>query len=277
MMEIPVVGYYKPWLLFWVADIFAAGYFYYALYRKWRGWARGMKQPPLAGVKRWRAAKIAPAEVIWQPQLFGLSPFRWLVHLLISWGFIALAFLSLFIFGLGRMRLMGIGGGWADFFFHGYGHILIKIWGDAFGLALLTGLMAAAVRRFLLRPERQISNQIDIVLLVFLLWMTLSGFALEGLRLALVPSDVAGYSFVGRLFMPSGAYTLEDLRPWITAAWVLHAFSGLALLVYVPHSKLLHSLLAPVVIAMNAVEEQGREDLYWPDIPKRGATKLPEA
>jgi nitrate reductase gamma subunit len=277
MIDIPAVSYHKPWLLFWITDIFAAGYFYYALYRKCRSWARGTKQPSVSGVKWWRVVRISLAEVFLQRQLFALSRFRWFTHLLIFWGFIALALLSASLFIAGRTGLQGMEGNGANLFSYETRYILIKIWGDSFGLALLIGLAAAGIRRLLVRPAQQTSNQMDLVLLVFLSWLTLSGFVLEGLRLGLMPSDLAQYSFVGRLFIPPGDYTLAQLQPWLTTVWVLHSFSGLALFIYLPHSKLLHSILAPVVITLNAVEEQGREDLYWPDIRKHRPTGLPKA
>jgi hypothetical protein len=101
--------------------------------------------------------------------------------------------------------------------------------------------------------------------------MTLSGFVLEGLRLSLVPPETARYSFIGSLFIPR-SYTIAQLQPWLTACWCLHAFSGLALLVYLPHSKLIHSISAPLVIALNASAEFARKDIYWPDISKHKAT-----
>jgi nitrate reductase gamma subunit len=148
----------------------------------------------------------------------------------------------------------------------------VKLWGDTFGLFLLAGLAAASVRRFLLRPSQQVTEQADTILLLFLLWLTLSGFLLEGLRLSLVPPELARYSFIGSLFIPPGAYTIVQLQPWLTACWCLHAFSGLALLVYLPHSKLIHSISAPLVIALNASAEFARKDIYWPDISKHKAT-----
>jgi hypothetical protein len=90
-----------------------------------------------------------------------------------------------------------------------------------------------------------------------------------------VPEELARYSFVGRFFIPPGTYTLGELKPWLTLLWVLHCFTGVGILVYLPHSKLLHSIFSPLVIAMNALEEQERKDLYWPEIEKHRATRLP--
>ncbi|HUO76383.1 MAG TPA: respiratory nitrate reductase subunit gamma [Thermodesulfovibrionales bacterium] len=275
MIDIPAVNYPKPWLLFWAVVILSHGYMDYALYRKWISWNRGITQTATTSGRWGRALKIWAAEVFLQRQLFGLSSFRWLIHLLIFFGFLALAFLSLSTFFLKLSHYLGVESSVTHYFLNGSGYIFIKVWGDSFGLALLLGLIIASVRRFLFRPAQQISGQMDVFLLFFLLWLTLSGFMLEGLRLALVPVELARCSFIGCFFIPPGTYTLEELQPWLTLLWVLHSFTGVGILVYLPHSKLLHSILSPLVIAMNAHEEQERKDLYWPDIAKHRATRLP--
>lgn len=274
-MDVFLVDYPKPWLLFWIAVLVAHGYMDFSFYRKWSGWARGIKQSLPAGNSRWRAFLLWGAEVLLQRQLFGLSPFRWLAHILIFWGFVGLALLSLCTFILKPAEYLGIGGIWTHFFLRGEGYPLVKIWGDACGLALLLGLVLAGIRRFVIRPPQQSNNQMDFFLLLLLFWLTLSGFVLEGLRLSLVPYETARYSFIGQYFVFPGNYTVEQLGPWLTAVWIAHAFSVVGFLVYLPHSKMMHSILAPLVIALNALEEQKREDIYWPDIKKYRATKSP--
>jgi heterodisulfide reductase subunit E len=266
-----MLEYYKPWLFFWLTAIAAHGYMDYSFYRKWRDWSQGTKQPLHYKGKQWRVAKIWLSEVFLQRQLFGLSPFRWFAHITIFWGFIGLALLSIATFILKPLDFLGIG--WAHYFFYGKGYILTKIWGDGFGLALMLGLALAGIRRFIMRPAQQINNQMDIFLLVFLFWLTLSGFLLEGLRLSRMPHEMARYSFIGQFFIPGGL-TVDQLKMLLPVAWGVHALSALALLVYLPHSKLMHSILAPLVIALNAVEESEREDLYWPDIKKHRANTL---
>src|SRR5208283_3675917 len=205
-------GYQKPWLLFWIAAIIALGYMVMTFYRKWQKWSQGTEQIPAARNRKLHVMKIWFEEVFCQRQLFGLSPFRWLVHMLIFWGFIGLPFLSIVTVILRPLEYLGIDGGWASFFFYGKGHAFIKIWGDSFGLALLIGLMAAILRRFLMRPAQLVNNQGDVILVVFLLWLTISGFFLEGLHLKLAPTALVRYSFVGRFFMPPGTYTAAQLQ-----------------------------------------------------------------
>jgi hypothetical protein len=97
---------------------------------------------------------------------------------------------------------------------------------------------------------------------LFLLVLTLSGFLLEGLRHALAAaSPQAGAA----------------LRPWLTALWTAHGLGGVALVAWLPRSTLLHALLAPLVIALNARSEHPRRDLYWPTTTRRGASGSPRA
>jgi heterodisulfide reductase subunit E len=212
-------------------------------------------------------------EVLIQRQLLALSFGRWVIHMLIFWGFLSLAALSLFIFVLQTAGVMGIDGGLSAFFLHGSGHAAVKVWGDLFGISLLAGLLSAGVRRLFRRPRQLVNDQDDMVLLAYLVWLTIGGFFLEGLRLSQIHPDVARYSFVGRFFALPWAINAPDIGLWLTAAWTIHAFSGLGLLLYLPKSKLIHSLLGPVVIALNAAEEQERKDLYWPRIKSHGPTE----
>ncbi len=217
-----------------------------------------------------RVARIWLAEVFLQRQLLALSFTRWLIHVLIFWGFVGLAVLSVFTVFLRPLAWLGIDAGVADYILNGHGLVVIKLWGDGFGLALFTGLCAALIRRFLFRPAQQINEQMDILLLFSLLWLTLSGFLLEWLRLSLLP-EVVHYSILGHLIKPLNVHAYQ-LRPWLTAAWTIHGLSGAALLVYLPGSKLMHSILAPLVVALNASGEHERKDLYWPDTGKHRAT-----
>lgn len=271
-MTVEVVQYQKPWLLFWLAITFALLYIVISFIRKWSLWSSGISEEPERPGSIRRAAVIWIAEVFLQRQLLALSFSRWLIHLLIFYGFMGLLLLSAVVIGLKLSGLLVLTGSLARFYLNPAGYIVVKLWGDFFGLLLLTGLVLASIRRFVLRPAQQINAQADLMLLVFLLLAVFSGFALEGLRLAVVAPDVARFSFVGKLFTPPGKYVLDELRPWLTACWSFHAFIVISFLCYLPHSKLMHSILAPIVIFLNAKEEYGREDVYWPKIAdyKRG-------
>jgi len=276
MFDLNPIQYPKPWAIFWLAAVLALGYMIYSFFRIRKSWSRGTKTSNRSKRNLPAALKIWVAEVLLQRQLFALSPARWVIHMLIFWGFLSLTLLSLTACIAAVLGMADIYATARHFFFSGRGHIFVKVWGNTSGLLLLAGLAVASVRRFFLRPSQQDTEQADTLLLLFLLWLTLSGFALEGLRLSLVPPEIARYSFIGSLFIPPGSYTIVQLQPWLTACWCMHAFSGLALLVYLPHSKLIHSISAPLVIALNASAEFSRKDIYWPDISKHRATGSPK-
>jgi len=276
MLDLHPIEYAKPWVIFWAVAVLAHGYMDYSFLRIWKGWSRGTKAGTAPQRNLRAVLKIGIAEILFQRQLFILSPARWGAHMLIFWGFLSLALLSLTTCIAAALGMADIYGAARHFFSSARGHIFVKLWGDTFGLFLLIGLAASSVRRFLLRPSQQVTEQADTLLLLLLLWLTLSGFVLEGLRLSLVPPELARYSFIGSLFIPPGSYTIVQLQPWLTACWCLHAFSALGLLLYLPHSKLIHSISAPLVIALNASAEFARKDIYWPDISKHRATGSPK-
>jgi heterodisulfide reductase subunit E len=267
------VIYPKPWLLFGLFVICGHLYLDYSLYRRWKGWARGMKMGFAIRRLKGPVMKIWLYEVFLQRQLLSLSVMRWMIHLCIFWGFISLTFLSLAKFILLLLSMIALDAGLHDFFSNGAGYSFTKIWGDFFGLLLLAGCTGALARRFVFRPVQTAHDQTDIFLSVYLLFMTVSGFMLEGMRMSASPSDLDRYAFIGRLFMPSHFGVVSVPGTWLAWTWIVHAFSGAAILVYLPHSKLLHSLLAPLVIALNASEEQGRKDMYWPKTDQYRPTK----
>lgn len=256
------VAYPKPWAVLWVATVLALAYVVVALALKVRGWARGAPLLPAPRPAAGRIAGIWLAEVLVQPQLLGLSRLRWAAHLAIVWGFAGLSLLSAAHVVLPVLAALSLDGGAAAWILHGEGRAVGKAWGNLWGLVLLAGLALALLRRLLPRPEpADDAKEADLPLVLVLLALTLSGFLLEGLRHALAAAD------------PVRA---AALRPWLTALWTAHGLGGVALVAWFPRSTLLHALLAPVVIAINARNEHPRRDLYWPQARKPGPTGSPQ-
>ncbi len=256
------VVYPKPWLLFWAAGALAFGYLVVVLALRWRGWARGLSLPAPPPHRRGKVAGIWFVEVFAQPQLLRLSRLRWAAHIGIFWGFMALVLLSTLHVVLGLLEYLALDGGAAAWILRGDGRAALKVWGNFFGLVLLAGLLLGLARRVVpgTTPAAE-SRESDAPLLFFMLWLTLSGFLLEALRVAAGADPAAAAA----------------LRPWLTALWTIHGLSGVALVAWVPHSSLMHSVLAPVVIALNARNEHAREDLDWYAKTKPPALGSPKA
>ena len=276
MVQIELVDFPKPWLLFNVIVGLSLGYVVIAFVRKWLSWGSGISEAAAGSRDYKRSSMVWLIEVFVQRQLFGLSFPRWLIHILIFYGFLGLTLLPAIACILRAIGYLAVSNTLPHYYLHPEGYFFVKIWGDSFGLLLLAGLAMASIRRFLRAEARQTSNQMDIMLLGLLLSVALSGFVLEGLRLAPLHAEIVRYSYIGRLFSPPGTYTLEQLRPWLTACWTFHFLLVVTLIVYLPHSKLMHSLLAPVIIGLNAAEEYKREDLYWPEMKKYWGKRSPQ-
>ena len=122
---------------------------------------------------------------------------------------------------------------------------------DLFGGLVLIGLGIAVYRRYLIRPPTLEKREpTDALLLGSLLMITLTGFGLEGLRLAVTHDQWAGWSPIGFAFAhaihPLGSHTaLKDAYPWL---WAAHVLMWHTLLASVPYTKALHAFTGPLNI-----------------------------
>jgi heterodisulfide reductase subunit C len=134
---------------------------------------------------------------------------------------------------------------------------------DALGLVFVISLIAALAWRLIrLRrtgPDQRRMQWQFVLLLVGLLYMGMTGFILEGLRLALRPVPWADWSFIGNsLAGPLHALGLEERGEVIyLALWWSHAVVAFTLIAALPYSVFFHSLAAP----LNLMVHPGRPKL----------------
>lgn len=249
--------YYKPWALFWPAAGLATAVFLSGLVQNVRFWlsaaSSGLHRPLEARFTR----RALWWEVLLQRQLFRQSRLRWALHVAMYWGcgllFLLTAWEALLVHVLPPSALRA-------FFLGGAGRSWIGLWGDAAGLLVLLGSLGALLRRYLLRPPELAAGAEDLVAPWLLLCVSLSGFLLEGARLAALPAGTpADWSFAGLAVRPAFAVP----APWLlTLLWTMHAFLSLALLAYLPYGKLRHIFATPWELVLNASQDAWREDLY---------------
>jgi len=124
---------------------------------------------------------------------------------------------------------------------------------DLTGVLVIFGVMLAMFRRVFRKSENlpglpghdwPASSLIGGIIII--------GFILEGMRIAMTGSpEGAQYAFIGygisRFF--AGISDLANIYGYI---WYCHAIFTGAFLAYLPFSRMLHIIMAPVVIAMNA-------------------------
>lgn len=158
------------------------------------------------------------------------------MHLFLFWGF-----LSLFI-------------GTALLFIHEYlfpfltgtAYLVFSLVMEVGGLILLTGILWTLIRRYIQRVPRLERRLEDVLVLALLLLVGLSGYVVEGLRLAHQQPPWSEWSFIGgwtgSLFSPAAA---KGLYPYL---WWGHALLSLSFIASIPFTKLFHILGAPAGI-----------------------------
>ncbi len=113
---------------------------------------------------------------------------------------------------------------------------------DLIGGLALVGLMIALVRRYGFAPERlDERGREDGLLLIWLLFIFLSGFVVEGLRLAVTTPQGTWFAPLGSLV----AFALAPLNQEIDVqvirwVWRLHFYAILLLVGTMPYNKLFH-------------------------------------
>lgn len=184
-----------------------------------------------------------------------------LAHLAIMWGFIAL-FIGTVIVTIDYDFARNINPNIR--FWRGGFYLAFKLTLDTLGALFLVGLGTMMVRRWLVTPWRLRYDRVDRApgsydrrpyqrgdaLFVSLLFgIGVTGFLLEGLRLAADRPASAAFSPLGSTI----ARGLDAITPshglwigWHTGMWFFHAALALSFIAYIPYSKAVHILADPL-------------------------------
>ena len=246
------------WILFGPAVLAALVVLDVGLYRALVGrnlptWSRyrGVVRRELANPEAMRRTLVD--DVILHRTLRSVSAFRWLKHTLIFWGF-ALMFATELLAVFVREGFPAFG--WPDIWevtFHPV-RLAFDFVYDFTGLMVLVGCALAIGWRIAVRgtEERKFT---DTPTAVFLLLVVLSGFVVEGMRLAALPQALHGVSFVGTVFATA---TPAAARPGSAAyeiLWLVHVLGSCAFIAYVPVKRLVHSCATPMGRLMHSQRE----------------------
>ncbi len=233
----------------YVAGLLAIGIFAYGIYRHWRVWMAGQPGAPARNTGRWgERAGLVARYVLGQSKTLERR-YAGLFHTGILWGFIllfigtALATIDWDVFRLFfATRLLG------GPFYLGYEAVL-----DTAGLVFTVGLLLAIWRRYVTAPHHVLGAW------DFVIWslvvVNVTGFVVEGLRLAIAPVAWGGYSWVGQglanlVFAFGGAEFIQgparSLHLWL---WLLHAAAALVFIAAIPFTNAVHM----VTVSANAV------------------------
>ncbi len=206
----------------------------------------------------WRILLVIKAlalDVLLQRRLYRQSGVRWFIHSLIFFPF---AFR--FLWGLVALTASIWRPEWSPVWaMLDKNHPTTALLFDLTGAMIMAGVISAFIRGGL-RQSSQVPGlpRQDRLALSLIAGIVILGFILEGMRMAMTgwPGS-AEYAVIGlgisRLFTdPTG---LTEVYGYI---WYVHAILTGAFFAYLPFSRLLHIIVAPVVLAMNELSQHDR-------------------
>lgn len=129
-------------------------------------------------------------------------------------------------------------------FHYGLYYILYEFILDTFGLALIVGCVIFLWRR-MARPASLDQRPLDVVVLLCLLFLGVSGYVVEGLRILVADTQQPGCSFVGlgvARLLELGGVDAPRSAPLHLTLWWLHAVPALVLVAAFPYTRLMHSI-----------------------------------
>ncbi len=176
-----------------------------------------------------------------------------LLHLSMSWGF-AILFIATCLVAL--QDYFGVPILYGNFYLY-----FMSLTVDLFGLAAIVGVGIALARRYGAKPDRlltpRLADSYGILLTLFLI-ILITGFVIEGLRIAATTDPWGRWSPGGWL----ASLPVLGLAPRQQAIlhrllWWFHAIIAFAFIAYLPYSISLHMLAAPVNILLRNRQRSG--------------------
>jgi len=223
----------------------------YAVYRRYRLWRLGQPDNRLGDIKKsiWSFVVTGIVDGLIHRR-FLREPYPGLMHFLIFWG--AIAFLL---------------GAATDFVTHyftggleGKPYLGASLVVDVLGLALLVGLGLAVFRRYIQRPDRLDNKPENAIALSLIFVIVLTGFIIEGLRIAALEPNWGAWSpggwVVAQMFGGLSVGTLETLHE---SLWWFHVGLTLGVIGYVAltFSSLAHIVVGPVNVLFRSLQPKG--------------------
>lgn len=169
------------------------------------------------------------------------EPYPGLLHLFIFSGFAAFFFATTIVAMQTHLHLN---------IFNGNLYLFVKLTANLFGLLAIVGVLMAGLRRYILRPAHLENKPEDVFILGLIFLLLLSGFSLQGLRIAITPDPWAVWTIVGPWMAGLFAQMAdgEALIRLHRSLWWVHLLLAMTFIGYLPYSKLFHIFLGPLNI-----------------------------
>ncbi|MBO0861409.1 MAG: 4Fe-4S dicluster domain-containing protein [Chloracidobacterium sp.] len=130
---------------------------------------------------------------------------------------------------------------------------------DIFGGLVLIGVGIAAARRLVIKPAKLIYNRESLLILAAIFLIALTGFLIEGWRIAATDDPWGAWSPFGYLVARASRSTLsvEAMRTAHLATWWAHTVMVLGFIAWAPYTKMIHALTGPLNIYATRLSPSG--------------------
>ncbi len=182
--------------------------------------------------------KFFSSDCMFAKRVFPRSIIRGLMLMGIMWGF-----LILFLGTTGRSLNY-----YLIPFLEGQIWLLFSLVLDIAGVVLLIGIAFGLYRKYIGKPERMVKSTQDGILLWLLFLVVLTGFLVEGIRLAVLnppAMDWSPFGFVCGVIVKS-LVGVEALKPLYVGGWSIHFLFAFSFIAYIPFSKYEHIFAAQI-------------------------------
>ena len=262
-----------PQIAFYVLGALACVIFIHGFWRRYRKYKKGRSEnrfDDLYGRLRRAFVTIITNATVRKGDRFG-----GIAHSLILWGFIVL-FIGTVLVAIDHdiLRFFDLKLLEGDFY------LWFSLCLDVFGVLFIIGLVAMMVRRRILKPaaldykraddhggnyNRSGFVTDDMIFVWLLMVIAVTGFFIEGFRIAKTTPDFERWSPVGYA-LASGFSGMgsDTLRGWHVWTWWVHGIAALAFVAYTPYSKMMHM----VTDAVNLVFTNDRSAQTLPAPPE---------
>ncbi|HEX5706585.1 MAG TPA: (Fe-S)-binding protein [Pyrinomonadaceae bacterium] len=226
------------WVMY-ALSLAAAGVAGYGLYRHLSRWRRG--QPAARFDRRGERVRLLFKHAVAQRRT-ARDSYAGLFHQFISYGFVVLTIATTVValdadFGTTIMR--------GRFYLYFQSFTV-----DVFGALVMLGVLMAAARRYIKRPRKLVHTDEAALILAAVFVMCLQGFLIEGWRIAATNDQWASWSPFGNLVARASrrVMSVETMQRAHLFTWWFHLVVSLAFLAWLPYTKLMHVLTAPLNI-----------------------------
>ncbi|TET67216.1 MAG: 4Fe-4S dicluster domain-containing protein [Candidatus Aminicenantes bacterium] len=137
---------------------------------------------------------------------------------------------------------------------------LISLILDIIALAAIVSLILAIYRRYITRPSRLDNRTDDLLSLILILLIVLTGIILEGLRISVIGKDVQTWAPVGNTLAALINITGLDNNAKGLLSMIIfrvHFFLVLGIIAYIPYTKLFHIISSPINMIFRSLSPKG--------------------